>query len=505
MPNELQQKKFLDANGLAYFSRKLNNYPTNDVIVAVVEGIQDALDEKVDTSSVGQANGVASLDANGIVPSNQLPATVNTTYTLSQSLSDGHTFTLTGTDGSSQSVTIPDNNTEYQTVTQSRDGLMSSQDKQKLDGIANNANIGTITEIRMNGASVGTIGSVDLGTVITSHQDISGKMDASLKGAPLGVAELDSTGKVPESQLPSYVDDVIEYANRDAFPLTGESGKIYMDIATNLTYRWSGSTYVEISPSIGLGTTSSTAFRGDYGNTAYQHAINKGSAFASGLYKITTNSEGHITSVTLVSKEDITNLGIPGQDTTYSFDGEYNASTNKAATVSSVNNAINGLNGGTIGTGGRSKTITSLSENAGNVSATFEDISITKSQVTDFPVLGDAAYKNVTDNTTATNVSSTDSNLITARTLYNAGYTKNQGTITEIIMNGESAGTSGAVDLGTVVTDISNKADQSDLTNHINDSVAHVTQQERALWNSKVTAYRNASGSLVLSYDLPPQ
>lgn len=67
------------------------------------------------------------------------------------------------------------------------------------------------------------------------------------------------------------------------------------------------------------------------------------------------------------------------------FDGTYNASTNKAATVSTVTNAINALDGGTIGTGSASKTITSLSQSNGNVSATFGDISITKSQVSDFP------------------------------------------------------------------------------------------------------------------------
>ena len=56
-------------------------------------------------------------------------------------------------------------------------------------------------------------------------------------------------GKVPAAQLPSYVDDVLEYANLAAFPTTGESGKIYVALDTNLTYRWSGSVYVEISPS----------------------------------------------------------------------------------------------------------------------------------------------------------------------------------------------------------------------------------------------------------------
>lgn len=123
------------------------------------------------------------------------------------------------------------------------------------------------------------------------------------------------TGIIPQANLPSYVDDVVEYAALSSFPTTGESDKIYIAIDTNKTYRWSGTAYVEISSSLALGTTSSTAFRGDYGNTAYQHATAKGSAFASGLYKITTNAEGHVTAATAVTKSDITALGIPGSDT----------------------------------------------------------------------------------------------------------------------------------------------------------------------------------------------
>jgi len=97
-------------------------------------------------------------------------------------------------------------------------------------------------------------------------------LNANLKGAANGVAELDATGKVPASQLPSYVDDVLEYDNQAGFPTTGETGKIYIAKDTNKTYRWSGSDYVEISASLALGTTSSTAFRGDYGQIAYTHS-----------------------------------------------------------------------------------------------------------------------------------------------------------------------------------------------------------------------------------------
>lgn len=93
--------------------------------------------------------------------------------------------------------------------------------------------------------------------------------DAQVKrveiAAANGVASLDASGKVPASQLPSYVDDVLEYASKAGFPASGETGKIYVDTTTNLTFRWSGSAYVEISQSLALGETSSTAYGGDKG------------------------------------------------------------------------------------------------------------------------------------------------------------------------------------------------------------------------------------------------
>ena len=85
------------------------------------------------------------------------------------------------------------------------------------------------------------------------------------KGVANGIATLDQNGLVPSSQLPSYVDDVIEVSTFSALPDTGESGKIYITQDTNLTYRWSGTAYVEISKSLALGETSSTAYAGDKG------------------------------------------------------------------------------------------------------------------------------------------------------------------------------------------------------------------------------------------------
>lgn len=127
----------------------------------------------------------------------------------------------------------------------------------------------------------------------------SWKNTIGTKGAANGVAGLDSTGKVPSSQLPSYVDDVVDVVSfvtsnptsgmtignvyyctstKKLFTATSatagvtsnpEAGKIYVSIANNKTYRWSGSIMTEISASLALGINSTTAFRGDYGNTLY--------------------------------------------------------------------------------------------------------------------------------------------------------------------------------------------------------------------------------------------
>lgn len=76
---------------------------------------------------------------------------------------------------------------------------------------------------------------------------LNAKQNTANKGQPNGYASLDGSAKVPASQLPSYVDDVEEYSNLASFPTTGETGKIYIALDTNLTYRWSGSTYVSLN------------------------------------------------------------------------------------------------------------------------------------------------------------------------------------------------------------------------------------------------------------------
>ena len=102
------------------------------------------------------------------------------------------------------------------------------------------------------------VGSDILFSVPTYDELTNNYLSNSEKGSAGGVASLDSTGKVPSSQLPSYVDDVVEgyYYNGKFYTdsahtqlITPETGKIYVDLNTNKTYRWGGTTYVEISQS----------------------------------------------------------------------------------------------------------------------------------------------------------------------------------------------------------------------------------------------------------------
>lgn len=129
---------------------------------------------------------------------------------------------------------------------------------------------------------------------------------ATEKGANSGVATLDATGKVPASQLPSFVDDVIEAANFAALPATGEAGKIYVTLDDNKTYRWGGSAYAEISASIALGETTGTAYEGS-----------KGKANADAIAAHTGNSDIHVTTANKTAwnaKYDKPSTGIPKTD-----------------------------------------------------------------------------------------------------------------------------------------------------------------------------------------------
>ena len=140
------------------------------------------------------------------------------------------------------------------------------------------------------------------------------------KGEAEGVAELDANGRVPSTQLPSYVDDVLEFANLAALPVTGEVGKIYIAIDTNKTYRWSGAGYAEISASLALGTTSATAFRGDHGQIAYTHTQAQGNPHnlkASDIIKAGKNIQLSTNGTVSATGHDNVSIGIESGERVY--------------------------------------------------------------------------------------------------------------------------------------------------------------------------------------------
>lgn len=139
--------------------------------------------------------------------------------------------------------------------------------------VADGAQANTVTSVAgRTGAVVVNKSDVGLGNVANVEQ-----IPLSQKSVANGVCPLGSDAKVPSAYLPSYVDDVIEgyYVDSTHFYsdsshtklITGEAGKIYTDLTNNKTYRWGDSTYVEISASLAIGTTSGTAGDGGVLNT----------------------------------------------------------------------------------------------------------------------------------------------------------------------------------------------------------------------------------------------
>ena len=297
-----ETKKYLDYNGL-------------ETLVNIIKGTYA---EKTDLSLVSQVATNAAQAATTLESSKQDKLIAGSNIQIAE---DGKTISAT--------------DTTYVDATTSTSGLMSATDKTKLDGVATGAQANTIETIKVNSSALtpDTSKAIDIKvpTVLSDLTDDIGfvdrsnfeneienvraeialKLDASLKGAANGVAELDANGKVLTSQLPSFVDDVIEAENFAVLPNEGETGKIYVTLDDNKTYRWSGSAYVEISASLALGETDSTAYRGDRGKIAYDHATDANkisSAITSGMYKVAGTADGHIASLTAMTGSDIEGL-----------------------------------------------------------------------------------------------------------------------------------------------------------------------------------------------------
>ena len=308
----------------------MGNYATTATTEAIKSDISGL------TTSVGSnETKISALEANlsSYVPTsrtiNGTALTSDITITKVESAT-----TSTNVNGYTVAKNVPSNakftDTTYDDVTTSTRGLMTAADKTKLDGIASGATKYSHPKFTAKTSgfykiAVNNEGHVT-GTTNVEKSDITGLIGGtpSLEGhthddryytetevntklatksntghthtkseitdlatwaradtkPSYNFSEIDGSvdvtrqlsGKIPEANLPSYVDDVLEYNSKSNFPKSGETGKIYVDISTNLTYRWGGSAYVEISPSLALGETSGTAYRGDYGAIAYAHS-----------------------------------------------------------------------------------------------------------------------------------------------------------------------------------------------------------------------------------------
>lgn len=203
-----------------------------------------------------------------------------------------------------------------------------------------------------------------------------GAIPSSQKGVANGVATLGSDGKVPSSQLPSYVDDVLEYANKASFPTTGETGKIYVAKDTNIVYRWSGSAYVEISSSLALGETSSTAYRGDRGKIAYDHSQ---SAHAPSNAQANVIETVKVNGTALTPSSKAVDISVPTNNNQLTNGAGYITASNSAVTNKVVaNSAITGATKCKI-------TYDSKGLVTGGADLTASDIpSISKSKISDF-------------------------------------------------------------------------------------------------------------------------
>lgn len=269
-------------------------------------------------SSTATANTASALTNGNVYLNSVENGAVTSAHKISGS---GATTVTTDTSGN---IIISSTNTTYPSLKNPYALTVS------LNGISQGAYDGSAAKsIDVTASSVGAYTKAEV------DGKLNGKANSSHTHAAGDITSVNAsaiTGTIAAANLPSFVDDVVEgyygsdgifykhldpstKAYSDAY--TGEAGKIYVNLNDNKTYRWSSSAYVVISETIALGETASTAYRGDRGKVAYDHASAHGSAFASGLYKITTNAAGHVTAATAVVKTDITGLGIPAQDTVY--------------------------------------------------------------------------------------------------------------------------------------------------------------------------------------------
>ena len=269
---ETWDKKLDEDSDLKANSITLNNQKKllKDILSQLIKDTDDL------EGLIGSANGIASLDGNRKVPVSQLPeeALKDTTYDLtpyakSEDIESTYAKIKALTDLKS---TIEGELKKYASVSEVQeffeyikseiDKKESTIHKGEVNGYAALDGSGKVPEAQLPEKAIRVYDltpyakSEDIQKTYATKEEVSaGKLDytaenAANKGKANGYASLGGDGKVPADQLPSYVDDVSEFASKSNFPSKGEKGKIYVDLSTENIYRWSGSAYVEISPSL---------------------------------------------------------------------------------------------------------------------------------------------------------------------------------------------------------------------------------------------------------------
>jgi hypothetical protein len=248
---------------------------TSDVNKPISTATQTALNLKADinnptfTGTVGGITkamvGLGNVDNTSDVNKPISSATQTALDTKAPLASPTFTGTVSGITKSMVGLGNVDNTTDLlkpiSTATQS--ALNLKYDASNPSGYT--TNVGTVTSV----GGTGTVSGLSLSGTVTTSGNLtlggtlsltSGNVTTALgytpensanKGIANGYASLDGGGLVPSTQLPSYVDDVLEFADLAAFPASGTTGKIYVALDTNKIYRWSGATYIEVSPTVG--------------------------------------------------------------------------------------------------------------------------------------------------------------------------------------------------------------------------------------------------------------
>jgi hypothetical protein len=281
----------------------------------------------------------------------------------------------------------------------------------------------------------GTTGTIDFSA------ELLAKLNTSLKGAANGLAELGADGKVPASQLPAFVDDVIDLVNivtanptsgmtagqkyynstsKKIFTATSATAgtesapvadAVYVNVATNKTYRWSGSDLVVIGSDLALGETDATAYRGDRGKAAYDHSQATGNPHGTTAAQVSAAPSSHV-GAGGIGQHPLGNGTTPGFSTNdytatekTKLAGLANTTVENALTSDSTTNALSAAQGKALKTLAGGKMTKQTGATAG--------------EIVIFGTAGEAADSNKTF-VTSIGATSTDAQVPTAKAVVDA-------------------------------------------------------------------------------------